>query len=106
MTEKTKLVQDNSLKVGLNMEQRSPEGDLSNTVLNVDYPSINRDAANIAQFDLVLAQVKSVVSMTVASPRVQEAPEMLAGYIGWLRIQAQDFDALANRLAAPTGRTK
>ena len=91
---------NNALSLNLSIQQDEDGSRLSDAALQLTYPAINRDAANLVQYTTIGHVLLSNVRLAVAQAG-QNAPEMLPMYAEWLAEMADQFSALAGKATPP-----
>ena len=92
---------NNALSLSLSMYQDEDGARLSDAALQLTYPAIDRDAANLVQYTTIGHVLLSNVRLAVAQAG-QNAPEMLPMYAEWLAEMAEQFSALAGKAMPST----
>lgn len=102
------MANDNTVRIGLNMDHRMPDAQLSKATLDIEYPSMDRDVANALQFEVALMTLLRLTRMAVAQC-AQETPQQMPVYRALLGNLQEEVGGIAvlvgaeKPVAAPTG---
>jgi hypothetical protein len=87
------MSQDNTVKIGINMDHQMPGAQLSKASMDVEYPSMDRDMGNVLQFELALMTLLRLTRMAVVQC-AQQSPEMMPVYVALLDDISEEIDGI------------
>jgi hypothetical protein len=87
------MSQDNTVKIGINMDHQVPGAQLSKASMDVEYPSMDRDLANVLQFEIALTTLLRLTRMAVAQC-AQQSAEMMPAYVALLNDISEEIDGI------------
>jgi hypothetical protein len=90
----------NRLSVGLRMKHDEEDHELSTASLNIDYPSLGRNVANIVQYTTIAHVLVSNIRLACDQAMV-EHPEDLPMFVNFLAEMSETFGRLAESYSPP-----
>ena len=94
------MTNDNRLKINIGMDQSTPDAQLSTATLGIDYPTIDRDAANVLQLGIALDTVLRLLSLSVQQA-AQMAPDMVPAYADLISEMQAKLSAIQPQSGGP-----
>lgn len=93
------MANDTQVKIGLGMEHDVGDTKLSKAELKVDYQSMDRDLANILQFEAAMFMLLRLIRKAIMQCAQLSADNMpmYKEFIGDLQKELQELDKLTNR---------
>jgi hypothetical protein len=99
------MSQDNTVKIGINMDHQMPGAQLSKANLDIEYPSMDRDVANVLQFEIALITLLRITRMAVAQC-AQQSSEMMPAYVALLDDISEEIDGIRKLTEASPPETE
>lgn len=87
------MANDNTLGMQLSMKQAAPDGQLSDTNLSVNFPNIEREAANAYQHEAVFQHLRSNVKFAALQAVALGRKDAVDQYTGILQTWIGDLGA-------------
>lgn len=94
------MANDNTVRIGLNLDHKMPGAQLSKANLDIEYPSMDRDVGNALQFEIGLMTLLRLLRMAVQQC-AQESPEQAPVYQALLDNVSEELAAVRAALPAP-----
>ena len=94
------LKNDNKLTLGLSMSQSDSERALSTAGLSIDYPTIDRDSANLVQYTTVFATLLSNYRLAALQAVSDDWPGPVEPYVSTLQLFIADIAGVIDQISA------
>ncbi len=93
---------DNAVKIALSLQHSDPaQGELSDTGVSISYPHIDREAANLLQFETafqtLLIPLRSTMTGASMKPDGEERLRMYGDFVGRLISQLQEMKSASSQ---------